>query len=484
MPLVRITPPGRPAKLFRVAEVPRTWDIDGGCATASVPIILTDEDAERIALARVEVFGALGMDWSGFAWRRPRVGGPIECAGQVLGLTLAPRERHYADTSLDFKDYNGVAYGQFALTNANGVLSVGVVAGAIPLGASAGFWRWYDVPMSSLAFTAFVAYAAVPLEIWTSATPGACTTRVYNKTTAGTVTGVTVNLAGAHGFVIRAYYPTAGTAGVAAASYVSVASLQAFQLATTANTPTTVINDCLDALPTWVLPTGADYRALVLYGMDTTAITSLDFPDKKHVDKEAIDAVLKMTSKHFGFYPRWVGGLKSGVPVLAPISTTPDFILDVRATESDSLQERGVDGMANRYDVAYTDVDNVARVVIVSDSSPNNYLNTIGYIKDAAVDASWTTSATQAGYAGTAAAANALSQDAEGTVTIHRARLSNGRACSPLMIMPGSMARVLGMGAPRNLTVRSCGVAQGGGFEVTFARPDLDLKYLASQVKQ
>lgn len=481
MPLVRITPPGRPAKLFRVAEIPRTWDIDGGCATASVPIILTDEDAERIALSRVEVFGALGMDWSGFAWRRPRVGGPIECAGQALGLTLAPRERHYADTSLTFVEYNGYQWGDVTRSVNGGTVELGLTQATHLANTTAGYSRWYDVPMSSLSFTAFTAYTQMTLEIWTSATPGALTTRVYNKTTTGTVTGVTVNLAGAHGYVIRAFIPSSW-ATTGSGTLASIASLVAYQLATTAPTPATVITDCLDALPTWVLPAGAAYRALV--GTDTTVITSLDFPDKKHVDKEAIDAVLKMTSKHFGFYPRWVGGLKSGVPVFAPISTTPDFILDVRATESDSLQERGVDGMANRYDVAYTDVDDVARVAIVSDSSPNNYLNTIGYIKHASVDASWTTSPTQAGYAGTAAAANALSQDAEGTVTIHRARLSNGRACSPLMIMPGSMARVLGMGAPRKLTVRSCGVAQGGGFEVAYARPDLDLKYLASQVKR
>jgi hypothetical protein len=57
--------------------VRRSWDISGGCADASIPLSLSNEDSERILLAKVETFGATGLDWTGVVWRKPRYGAPL-----------------------------------------------------------------------------------------------------------------------------------------------------------------------------------------------------------------------------------------------------------------------------------------------------------------------------------------------------------------------------------------------------------------------
>lgn len=478
--IVRITPPGRRSRCFTVSGVRRSWDINGGCATASIPLALSAEDRERILLARVDIFGPLGLDWTGVVWRKPRSNAAIEAAGQAVGLTLTPRERHYADTSLQFQDYDGTDWNGLSRSLTGGVLNFAVSTTA---SASAndriGVWRWYDVPLDSLAFSADVNHADVSIEIFSSDTPGACSTSVYTKPATGSQTGQTASISGKQGYVVTMKVDT--NCSGSSDRWVQLWDLIAYELSTTAITPRVVIDDCLDALPTWILPAGASYRGF----LDTPAVSiaSLDFADKRSTDKGKVDAVVAMTADHFGFYPRWIGGLKAGVPVLKAISTSPDVALDVRAVVSETLQERGADGLANQYRVTYNDEQGVNRVTAIDDTSADNYLNAVGYDKTADVDATWTASETLAQAIGTQAAATAAAQDVEGQVVIRRARLANGREVSPLYVMPGMMARVRGLpGGARDLIVRSA-EATDTEMALTFAPTFADLRYLAAKAR-
>jgi len=481
--IVTITPPGRNRKSFIVSGVSRTWDIDGGCATASIPLMLSAEDRERIGLANVRISGGLGMDWEGFVWRRPRAGEPIECAGQAVGLTLTPREAQYAKTNFlgDLKDwkhptteYNDAA---FERTNSGGKLTICQRAGTTTNALDkAGFYLFGDVSWQRLIATVNKPHAKMSMRIVTGATEAAYTTARYASTDGATGTeDIDIDLGGDRNINFIGAITTGATVN-RSDTFVELYDITLYGTTLTAPiTPLKVVTDCVDALPTWVLPAGAQYRRRLTDPAVT--IGNLGF-DAESTDKTKCDSAVAMTACHFGFYVDRIDGSMFGVPVFEPISTTPDFIIDVRAALSDSLRDRGIEALANSYLTRYSTVDGGTLHATVPDATAGNYLNEIGYSKTAVVDASWTTSATDATAAGTQAAAIAC--DTEGAVTIARARLVNGRECSPLLIMPGKMCRVLGLGAARNLVVRSV-TATDASVSVTFAPTGTDLRYLASK---
>ncbi|MEN6430898.1 MAG: hypothetical protein ABFC80_08700, partial [Coriobacteriales bacterium] len=193
MAVVRITPPGRGSRTYCIADVPRTWDLDGGCATASVPIVLSAEETERILFARVEVFGEQGMDWSGFVWRRPRQGEPIECAGQAVGLTLSPRSRAYASRSLSgFMDWRWPGNyndGAFDRRVSEGALSVTQRPGtACASGDKAGLYLWGQTAWERMTATVNKPHPSMSLEIRSSATYTGTGSRQYISTAGSTGT--------------------------------------------------------------------------------------------------------------------------------------------------------------------------------------------------------------------------------------------------------------------------------------------------------
>lgn len=482
MAVVTITPPGRNPKSYIVVGVSRTWDIDGGCATASIPLMLAAEDRERIGLAKVHITGN-GADWEGLVWRRPRAGEPLECAGQAVGLTLTPRAAPYAKTDFlgSLKDWKHLTSelndGAFERTNSGGKLTICQRPGnETAVGDTAGFYLWGDVAWQRLTATVNKPHAKMSMRISYSTTEGALSSHQYLSTAGTTGTeDIDISLEGRRGFVIAGLITAANTPN-RSDTFVELYDLTLYGTTLTAPiTPLKVVVDCLDQLPTWILPAGSQYRRRLTDPAVT--IGSLGF-ERESTDKTKCDSVVAMTACHFGFYVDRVDGRMAGVPVLEPISTTPDFIIDVRAALSDGIRDRGVEALANSYLTRYTTVDGATLHTVVADATAGNYLNLIGYSKTALVDASWTASATDAAAAGTQAAATV--SDTEGSVTIARARLVNGRECSPLMIMPGKMCRVLGLGAARNLVVRSV-TATDASVSVTFAPTGTDLRYLASK---
>lgn len=482
MAIVRITPPGRISRTYNVPGTVRSWDIDGGCATATVPLMLSAEDSERIALARVDIAGGIGEDWTGIVWKRPRAGEPIECAGQAAGLTLTPREAAYARTDFlgELKDWKAATElndGAFERTNAGGKLTILQRPGTTTAsGDTAGFSLFGDVAWQRLTATVNKPHAKMSMRIATGATEGATTLQRY-VSTAGTTgtTALDISLGGDTGIVFQGLI-TGANSPSRSDTFVEVYGITLYGTTLTAPiTPVKVIVDCLDALPTWVLPAGAQYRRRLTDPAVT--IGNITF-DRESDDKRKVDAVVSMTACHFGFYPDRVDGRMAGVPVFEPISTTPDFIVDVRGAGRDGLRDRGVEALANSYLTRFSTVDAGNRHVTVPDAAADNYLNEIGYSKTAMVDASWTTSLTDATAAGAQAAS--VATDIEGSVTIQRARLANGRQCSPLLIMPGKMCRVLGLGKARDLIVRSV-EASDASVSVTFAPSGTDLRYLTSK---
>lgn len=478
--LVRITPPGRRARVFRVSGVKRSWHIDGGCAAATIPLALSAEDTERIALARVDLFGPLGLEWAGMVWRKPRAGEAIECAGLANALTFTRRTGIFADTRVaDLQEWNGTNWGAYKRSVSGGVVTIlqspGTTASA---GDTAGYYYWGDAPLYNLRLSGNMAHNSIDLHIATSATEGAATSTAHSNTGTGAFGPVNVNLGGARGYVIYGRTPVTSTPS-RSDTYLSVWDITAHGVSgLTTITPEAVIGWCLDALPSWALPAGAAYRAYV--GTSGVTISSLVFDDPRTDDKAKIDAVTGLTTHHFGFYARRAGAGRAVVPVYEPVETTPSLALDVTRVADDSLQEASVEAQANNYIVGYTDADGRTRYLEVADTDASNYLNRIGYAIDGAVDASFTSSPTLATAAGTSAAEAARKYSVEGTASIIRARTANGRSVSPLACMPGRMVRVRGLGRDRLLTVVST-EAEGAQVRVTFGRKPTDLAYLATQ---
>lgn len=480
--LVRLTPPGGHARVFRVRGGSRSWHIDGGCATATVPLRLSGNDLERVTLARVDIFGANGLDWSGMVWRRPREGEPLECAGLANALTFERRAALYADTQFlgDLKDWvlEGRNAGAFDCTIEGGTVTMGQSPGTT---ADANDFRGYyymgDTPLTRLDFSANVNHADVRLLIRGLDASGTPFGTDYIKTATGTQTGQSLVFdAGTYGFRMLCYVEVTPSTPSRYDKWVKVWDMTLRSTSITSVTPEAVLRHVCDALPAWVLPAGAAYRAHI--GVSGVAIDSLSFRDVRTDDKAKADAVVRLVPWHFGFYSRRVEGAAHVVPVFEPIETTPSLALDVTRLTDESLRDRSADALASEYIVSYRDEDGRTRYVTVADESTANYLNRIGYEITGVVDASFTSSASLAATAGQAVAEEAHKQDSEGTALVLRARLANGRRAPAMMCMPGRMVRVRGMGPSRRLTIVSA-EASDRGVQVTFSRTSTDLEYLA-----
>lgn len=479
--LVRITPPGRRARILTVSDVPRSWDIAGGCATAEVPIVLDREEAERILLAKVET-----ADWAGVVWRRPRYGQPLECAGQAIGLTDIRGKEYYGWGAFigELVDYNGTNWEKFTRSTTGGVVRITLTPGQTSAsGDCAGYQRLGDVELTSIKFTAYVPHADCHLRILPMDVDGTIGAAVYDNDTPGTVPNQTVTFAaGTYGFVVEAY--TDGVIAATTTDYtVSFYDARLHSTALSSITAATVIGHCLDKLPAHVLPAGTAYRRYIsTAGSAGTAIDAVGFTDPRDDLKKRIDTVVGMTDHHFGFYPRRVGNLMCGVPVFAQIPTTPTLLLDVRDAETDGLKDVSASDLASDYIANYTDEDGRTRYATVTDTNPAHYFNVIGYDRTGTVDANWTSSAATAAAAGQVTA-DAAERGCEGSLTITRARLLNGRDVPLSFVMPGTLARVRGIGdGTGDLVVRNCAMA-AGKMTVAFGNP-LDLKTLTARTRK
>ena len=487
--LVRITPPGRSARVFRVADVPRSWHIDGGCAAAAIPLALSDEDAERILLARVDVFGPLGLDWAGMVWRRPRYGEPIECAGLVNTLTFNRREALYSDTrTSEWSERTSIVAQRVAQASKGfDLLQVAFLEDeSYPAGAWNGHARripnttkviasvTWTRPSVAYQLRVRAAYESDTFEGFTEITSTQFEVSAGYGALSGTATR-TVERTGGIDFVTTAATLVSG--GQPTSDRVCTFSIKLFLVdGVKPVTPEAVIDDCLDYVPTWALPTGEPYRAFV--GTSDVEIDSLVFDDPMTDDKKKVDTVVGFSDHHFGFYARRVAGQSVVVPVYEAIETEPSLMLDVARMPDESLRDRSADEMASQYLVSYKGDDGSTRYLTVSDPDDSSYLARIGYEITGVVDAGFTTSATLATAAGTVTAAR--SEDVEGTATVLRARTASGRQVPGLACMPGRLARVHGLGRDRLLTVASA-EAEGAQVRVSFARKSTDLAYLAAR---
>ena len=481
--LVRLTPPGGKARTFRTRGGSRSWHIDGGCATATVPLPLTGNDLDRITLARVDIFGANGLDWSGMVWRRPREGEPIECAGLVNALTFERRSALYADTQFlgELKDHivDGRNPGAFDCSIAGGVVTMGQSPNTTgDAGDYRGYYYMGDTELTRLDFSADVNHADVALRIRSRDASGSLIeTTTYVKTSTGVQTGQTATFpSGTYGFDMICLVEVTPSTPSRYDKWVKVWDMTLRSTPVTSVTPEAVLGHVCDALPSWVLPSGDAYRSHI--GTSGVGIDSLAFRDVTTTDKDKADAVLKFAPWHFGFYSRRVGGQSHVVPVYEPVETAPSLELDVTRIADESLRDRSADSLASAYIVNYTDIDGRRRYVTVADESTANYLNRVGYEITGIVDASFTSSTSLATTAGQAFADEADKQDTEGDALIRRVRLANGRTAPAVLCMPGKMVRVRGMGQSRLLTIVGS-EASDRGMRVTFSRVSADLEYLA-----
>lgn len=481
--LVRITPPGRAARVFSVPMVKRSWHIDGGCAAATIPLALSAEDIDRILLSRVDVFGPLGLDWSGMVWRRPRSGEPIECAGLANALTFKRRPALYCDTSLNtWKQYMASNYTPNGMSYGLGVASIVVTVNAATYTAGAQVEAHKVIPSSNgvrvKGTLTLPASSGYQVRLYTATDPTAGSTLRATYTANGAFDTV-VNATGIAS--LRLYFGV--NTGTTAATNLAftITDLKVYGVKGVATgagqslTPEAVIADAVNQLPTWVLPAGAAYRAYI--GTSGVTLPSAAFPDPTSTDKAKVDSVSKLSDHHFGFYPRRIVGTAVTVPVYESVETMPSLMLDVTRIPDASLRDHSADAMASEYLVAYEDENGQTRYVKVADPD-DSYLSRIGYEITGVVDATFTTSSTVATAAGTVAAARAA--DTEGTATVIRARTANGRLVSPLACMPGRMVRVRGLGRDRLLTIASA-EAEGAHVRVSFARKQTDLSYLAAR---
>lgn len=484
--LVRITPPGRTAKVFHVAGVKRSWHISGGCATATIPLPLAADDADRILLARVDTFGPLGLDWSGMVWRRPRHGEPIECAGLANALTFNRRSALYADTRLTpwvVRVAAGANPDGWTAGMGTASLTASIVAGTYSTGANV---SWIHGPFRStdnVRLIGTIAGLAAQTEVLAATYLSDGSSYRVEATLGNGAFDIPVARA-ATGYVqIIVRSNTTYSPGTDAAVVISGLKLHAVSgIATGAGgtlTPEGVIGHVCDALPTWALPAGAAYRRHI--GTSGVTVASLAFPDADTDDKAKADAVVGQSAHHFGFYPRRVAGRAVTVPVYQAVETAPTLSLDVSRVADDRLRDRSADGLSSAYVARYVDSRGVARFVTVADADTANYLNTIGYSIVGTVDASWTASSATATAAATASAAAAKASDTEGSVGIVRARLANGRTAPALACMPGRMVRVRGMGPGRELVVSSVEADGAKKVSVAFAPKATDLQYLTAQ---
>jgi len=471
--------------VFSVSGVQRSWDIAGGCATASVPIVLSDEDAERILLAKVEIFGATGLDWTGVVWRRPRYGAPLECAGQAIGLTHQRGAEFYGYGGFcaDLMEFLGTNSDAFGTCNSNGVVTIWQKAGTTTTtGDYMGYRYFGDVELDRLKLTFRVNdsdnygyFTISPLDV-----DGVVGAAVIYECAQGTHANHTATFpAGTYGFVISMNINVGWTASDARV-WVDCYNLRLHSTALTTISAHTVIDHCIDKLPTYVLPAGAAYRAWI--GAHATAIDALGFTNPQDDLKKRIDTVVATTDFHFGFYPRRVGYLKTGVPVFEQIPTTPTVLLDVRQAESDNLRDVSAADLASDYIVAYPDQDGHTRYSTVEDTDATHYLNVIGYDRTGYLSVPWTTSATTAGVAA-GVAADEAERGAEGGMTITRARLMNGRDVPVTYVMPGMLARVRGMSPTRDLVVTNVAAVDSHVSTVTFGSP-LDLQHLTARARR
>lgn len=482
--LVRITPPGRRARTFNVSGVQRSWDIAGGCATASIPLVLTADDAERILLAKVECFGASGLDWVGKVWRQPRYGAPLECAGQAIGLTgIRGREFYgYGGFLGELLEWNGADWGIFKRSIQGGIVEVLQTVGTTSqIGDSAGYIYFGDKELTGIDF-ACVNSATVSKFYISNLDVGRTsfgTPYVYES--AGTLTGQHHDFpAGCYGFIVAididtSYTPTDTTV------YVKCYNMRLHTTSLSSITASTVIGHCLDQLPTHVLPAGAAYRRYV--DVTTDVLDSIGFDDPATDLKAKCDRVVETCDKHFGFYPRRIGNLKVGVPVFKTIPSTPTVAIDVRQATSDSMRDRSASDLASEYLVKYPDQDGRVSYITTADPNTAHYLNRLGYELTGVLDTPWTTSPTTAGYAAIVAAGES-ERGADGSVTITRARLTNGREIPVTYLETGMLARVYGIGSgTRDMVIRHLEAVDSHQMAVTFGTP-LDLQHLTARARR
>jgi hypothetical protein len=468
--LVRITPPGRRSRVFDVPGVQRSWDINGGCAAASVPLVLTEEDRERILLAKVETF-----DWTGIVWRMPVEGKPLQCAGQGMALAMQSGKALYAKTDFlrDMEDYNGTNAGIYRRSNSGGKLTVSQQVGTTSTaGDTAGYYYHGDTILISLSFACKVNMADRGFYITSLDVNGAVVSTDYAQNVVGTYTGQSVTFpANTYGFIVHLTEQAGWTATIVAEVEFFGGTLYGVSYAVT---PYNVIDANLDLLPTWALPAGDAYRRWI--ASPTLDITSLDFPDPKTTLKDRIAAVVEMTDHHFGFYPEWVGHARVGVPHFQPIETTPTLSLDVGS----GLSGTAVDSLGSDFIVRHPDDLGRTTFETVTDADATHYLNVIGYDRDVIVDAPWTTSATLATAVGTQAAASSDVRGAEGSVAVKRCRLANGRAAPFHMIRPGKLAYTYVDGKRRQLLITGCD-AIDDDWRVTFGTSPTNLRALTAK---
>ena len=73
-----------------MADPTYSFNIFGGCLTASLPCALSDRQRASLALAKVSLYGSDGLVWGGFVWDMPKHGEPLVALGPNCGLAMGP----------------------------------------------------------------------------------------------------------------------------------------------------------------------------------------------------------------------------------------------------------------------------------------------------------------------------------------------------------------------------------------------------------
>ena len=76
-----------------------TYNIFGGCLSATLPCSLTDRQRAALDLARVSIYGSDGLVWQGCVWDKPDASSPLVALGPNLWLGFTVRAKTFTGGS-------------------------------------------------------------------------------------------------------------------------------------------------------------------------------------------------------------------------------------------------------------------------------------------------------------------------------------------------------------------------------------------------
>jgi len=392
---VFIDPPGRDKQELMLTDEPQYSESPSGATTASIPCRLPLRDRDRLIDAAVEIYPPRGVPWLGRVAYVHQDGdiGTLECVGKGYDLSrVVAGPLWYCHTKTD--DWVPCESNQMnndiTTVIAGGTLRFNVSSGiAIPAlgrnqfyivipetGASRITFSWYR-PNGKYRLRLYAGTYAVQSASGAPET-GSSIEWSEAETASGSPDGgaTDVNITGTvHNLLlfdvtcVDGYTPSADES-----VYFYDIAIYGVGGVTTVTAPN-VINHVCDLLPSWILPSGDEYRAWIDAG-DTTEIEPLVF-DTVATAASVFEELKQYRDYELGMRPHMVDGVYIDVLDYEERDDTPSYqVFMDSGCVSGRVGGDGIASMADSVRVPY-EGETGAEYVDVSDTSDDNYLVTI-----------------------------------------------------------------------------------------------------------